>query len=112
MPQHAPVVIFERYDALPIFDAILDGLDPEAASRNAPWREVVKADPATLGLALESWLSGPLDEADLLIVDDLERILETPSQSDAPTGAWRTIARRCGGAFGFRTRAKRNRGCC
>ncbi len=33
--------------------------------------------------ALESWLEGPLDERSvLLIVDDLERILETPKPSD------------------------------
>ncbi len=88
MPQHAPVVIFERYDALAIFDALLAALDPKVqTAEKAAWREQVKADPAALGLALQSWLEGPLDERPvLLIVDDLERILETPEQSDAPTG--------------------------
>ena len=86
MQQHAPVVIFERYDALAIFDAILKKLDPGIRDdEERKWRERVKARTSALGLALEDWLSGPLDEQPvLLIVDDLERILETPKQSDAP----------------------------
>ncbi len=88
MPQHAPVVIFERYDALTIFDALLAALDPKVQTAEKPaWREQVKTDPAALGLTLQSWLEGPLDERPvLLIMDDLERILETPKQSDAATG--------------------------
>ena len=87
MPQHRPVVIFERYDALAIFDEVL-GAGPEypaarkgALARGREGRSVALAD------ALESWLADPLDTKPiLLIIDDLERILETPSQSDAPTG--------------------------
>ena len=88
MPQHRPVVIFERYDALAIFDEVLVALDPKLqAAEKAQWREAVKADPPQLAGALQSWLSDPFDAKPiLLIVDDLERILETPSQSDAPTG--------------------------
>ena len=88
MPQLRPVVIFERYDALAIFDAVISKVDRKfVKTKNAKWRERVRMRPAALGLALESWLAGPLDERPvLLIVDDLERILETPKQSDAPTG--------------------------
>ena len=79
------VVIFERYDALTVFDAVLDALDPRLRTeqRNL-WRELVKADPDRLAEALKSLLEGPLDAAPIvLIVDDLDRILETP----APGGA-------------------------
>ena len=88
MPRHHPAVIFERYDALAIFDQVLEALDPQIqAAEKTRWREQVRADPTGLGLALQSWLSGPLDERPvLLIIDDLERILETPSQSDLATG--------------------------
>jgi tetratricopeptide (TPR) repeat protein len=88
MPSHAPVVIFERYDTLAVFDSLLAALDPRLqTAEKAAWRDEVKADPAALGLALQSWLDGPLDlKPVLLILDDLERILETPKQSDAPTG--------------------------
>ena len=75
-----PVVVFERYDALAIFDKVLDALKPaERLSEEKTWREQVKSTPARLGEALESWLEGPLDTHPiLLIVDDLERILEMP----------------------------------
>jgi hypothetical protein len=88
VPQHRPVVTFERYDALAIFDEVLLGLDSEIRDvQEAQWRERVKARPTSLANALESWLASPLDATPiLLIIDDLERILEPPSQSDAPTG--------------------------
>jgi hypothetical protein len=88
MPQNAPVVIFERYDALSIFDALLSKLDPTIQPvERTTWREQVKTNPTALNLALQSWLPGPLyTRPVLLIVDDLERILETPKQSEAPTG--------------------------
>ncbi len=88
MPQHHPVVVFERYDALAIFDQVLEALDPKSRlDEKTRWRETVKADPPALAEALEAWLSDPLDTRPaLLIVDDLESILETPSQSDAATG--------------------------
>jgi hypothetical protein len=88
MPRHHPVVIFERYDGLTIFDEVLQALEPKIqAVEKGHWREIVKADPLQLAQALQSWLSDPLDTKPiLLIIDDLERILETPTQSDAPTG--------------------------
>ena len=82
------VVIFERYDALTVLDAVLEALDPlpRREQRNL-WREPVKADPGCLAEALESLLEGPLDQKPiLLIVDDLERILETPALGGALTG--------------------------
>jgi tetratricopeptide (TPR) repeat protein len=88
MPQHRPVVIFERYDALAIFDEVLEALAPDVRrAEKVRWREIVKGDASALADALESWLAGPLDAAPiLLIVDDLERLLEAPKRSDAPTG--------------------------
>ena len=88
MPHHHPVVIFERYDALTIFDQVLQALEFKTqAVEKAQWRDIVKADTTQLAQALQSWLSDPLDAKPiLLIIDDLERILETPTQSDAPTG--------------------------
>ena len=83
-----PVVIFERYDALSVLDAVLEALDPlpRREQRNL-WREPVKADPGCLAEALESLLEGPFDqEPILLIVDDLERILDTPAPGGALTG--------------------------
>ena len=82
--RHRPVLIFERYDALAIFDEVLGALAPaQRLTERSAWRETVKADPACLEEALESWLTGPLDASPiLLIVDDLERILETPTPTD------------------------------
>ena len=82
--RHRPVLIFERYDALAIFDEVLGALAPaQRLTERTAWRETVKADPACLEEALESWLTGPLDASPiLLIVDDLERILETPTPTD------------------------------
>jgi hypothetical protein len=81
-------VIFERYDALAIYDEVLAALDPKVqATEKAQWREAIHADASQLAGALQSWLSDSLDTKPiLLIVDDLERILETLSQTDAPTG--------------------------
>ena len=78
------MLIFERYDALAIFDEVLGALAPaQRLTERSAWRETVKADPACLEEALESWLTGPLDASPiLLIVDDLERILETPTPTD------------------------------
>jgi hypothetical protein len=79
-------------------------LDPtiQPAERTT-WREQVKTNPTALNLALQSWLSGPLyTRAVLLIVDDLERILETPKQSEAATGvaeSYRDVLRAVLSAF-------------
>jgi len=88
MPQHRPVVIFERYDALAIFDEVLAALDPKIqVAEKAQWREAVHADASQLAGALQSWLSDALDAKPiLLIIDDLERVLEPPTRSDAATG--------------------------
>lgn len=82
------VVIFERYDALAVFDAVLEAVPAVArkAARNS-WQPGIEADHALLADALEALLEGPLDaEPMLLIVDDLERILETPTPGETLTG--------------------------
>ena len=88
MARHVPVVIFERYDALAIFDAVLEALEPkDRLNEKASWREVVKANPTNLALALETWLKGPLNSRPmLLIIDDLEQILERPTPGDERIG--------------------------
>jgi len=87
MTGHTTVVVFGVYDALAIFDRIVDAVPAQQrAGIRATWRDAVIADAAVLGDALEELLEGPLDqEPVLLIIDDLERILEKPEQSDAPT---------------------------
>ena len=88
MARHVPVVIFERYDALAIFDAVLEALEPkDRLNEKATWREVVKADATNLALVLEAWLKGPLNSRPmLLIIDDLEQILERPTPGDERIG--------------------------
>ena len=87
MTGHRSVVLFRRYDALAVFDRMLEALPAqERSGARATWREAVQRDPATLSEGLESVLEGPLDtQPILLIVDDLERILETPGQSASHT---------------------------
>ena len=82
-----PCVIFEHYDALAICDAVIEVLPPtERREARAVWRAGVVADPENLADALEAWLEGPLDQAPiLLIIDDLEQILMTPSAGDVVT---------------------------
>ena len=90
-----PVVIFERYDGLAILDQALEALDAtDPGCREDQWRErsrpILRRSPFR-------WRAGfgPLDERPvLLIIDDLERILETPSQNDLPPGSCRPIGRR------------------
>ena len=85
-------VIFERYDALAIFDAVLEMLPAdERQAQRSLWRERVaqrdaEAAGTALAEALETWLEGTLgDTPMLLIVDDLERILEDPQPGEAKT---------------------------
>ncbi|HYI49182.1 MAG TPA: tetratricopeptide repeat protein [Allosphingosinicella sp.] len=80
-------VIFERYDGLAIFDALLEMLAPlDRSEQRATWRALVQNDESALAEALESWLTGPFDaEPILLIIDDLERILENPKPGDVLT---------------------------
>ncbi|WP_321533171.1 CHAT domain-containing protein [uncultured Desulfuromonas sp.] len=87
MSAHTTVVVFGVYDALTVFDRIVEALSPQQrAEIKATWRESIMADASTLSDALETLLDGPLDRHPiLLIIDDLERILETPKQSNTPT---------------------------
>ena len=87
MTGHTTVVVFGVYDALTVFDRIVEALPPQQrAEVRASWREAVLADATALSDALEALLEGPLDQQPaLLIIDDLERILKIPEQSDAPT---------------------------
>lgn len=82
-------VIFERYDALEILGEMIDLL-PTAAQRTAErsqWTDIVRTDPSALADILKDWLEGPLNaDPILLIIDDLERILETPQPGDVLTG--------------------------
>jgi len=87
---HKTVVVFRKYDALSVFDRLLDAVP--AAQRpqvREVWRDAVSAEPAglaALGEALEALLEGPLDaDPVLLVVDDLEAILERPQPSETAT---------------------------
>ncbi|MDZ7857275.1 CHAT domain-containing protein [Sphaerotilus sp.] len=89
--RHQTVVVFERYDALAVLDGLKDAV-PVARRQSFmdEWREAVRQDGGRLADALEALLdllgshhdgqqaAAPL----LLIIDDLERILETPKPGD------------------------------
>ncbi len=88
MGARKPVVVFNKYDELTVFDRLVEALPaPQRAAVRATWRDAVLTEPATLSEALETLLEGPLDvQPILLIVDDLEQILATPQpSSSAPT---------------------------
>ncbi len=87
LTRHEKVVVFGKYDALNVFDRVVAALPPQARKPAIDtWRNGVRDDATQLADALEALLEGPLDaQPILLVVDDLERILETPSQSDAIT---------------------------
>ena len=100
-PRHRTVVVYGRYDALAIFEQLLDALPPdERAGCERAWLDQIAHDGAMLGRALEELLEGAFhDRPILLIIDDLEQILAAPSPgqartpvSDAPgtIDAWRT----------------------
>ena len=80
LPNHRTAVVFERYDALAIFDRLLSLLPAgERREWEQSWREAIAKNNDLLADALEEMLNGPFDnEPILLIVDDLERILEEP----------------------------------
>jgi hypothetical protein len=85
MTGHKSVVVFGRYDALTVFDRVVDALPaPERAGVRSAWREAVAADVAVLAEALETLLEGPLDAQPMLLIDDLERILEHRSPAAPP----------------------------
>jgi hypothetical protein len=84
MPGHETVVIFECYDALAVFEAALGALPPRQQSDfDRVWRPQVTNDAAALRPALLDMLEGPFrTKPILLVVDDLERILETPQRDE------------------------------
>ena len=81
MQGYAPAVIEGRWNALTIFDALLDRLPPAAAATERDrWRN--RIDAVTLQLALREWLAGPLNEKPaLLVIDGLHDVLELPGVS-------------------------------
>jgi hypothetical protein len=94
MPRHDTVVIFGRYDALGVFEALRSALPPRLQSDfDQTWRRQVTNDPSALHNALLDMLEGPFRVADpetrakpiLLIVDDLEQIPETPKPGETAT---------------------------
>ena len=87
MPRHNTVVIYDRYDALAIYDRLLSALPGSKRGEwEKQWRMGIKENGATLGDALEEMLTGPFDEQPiLLIIDDLEQILESPSPGQHKT---------------------------
>lgn len=87
LTRHTKVVVFGKYDALSVLDCVIAALLPQERKPAIDvWRNAVLDDPTQLADALEALLEGPLDARPiLLVVDDLERILETPSQSDGVT---------------------------
>jgi tetratricopeptide (TPR) repeat protein len=82
LPSLATALVFGRYDALAVLEPVLHALAPsenEATAVDA--RAAVTASPRALGDVLERLLLGPLAERPiLLVIDDLERVLEEPSQ--------------------------------
>ena len=89
LPQLRCVVVFGRYDPLEVWDRLLvacpAGQRDEYQER---WRDRIEADRSgAFANALEDLLNGPLADAPvLLVIDDLERILETPqpNQTSVP----------------------------
>jgi hypothetical protein len=94
MQRHETVVLFERYDALAVFEALVRALPPLIAPEiDRTWRDAVMQDDGALKYALQDMLEGPFCRSDgkaktqpiLLIVDDLEQILEQPTPGEAAT---------------------------
>jgi tetratricopeptide (TPR) repeat protein len=94
MPGHDAVVIYGRYDALAVFEALRNALLPRLQDEfDQTWRQQVTNNAANLQNALLDMLEGPFRSVDpekrtkpvLLIIDDLEQILETPKPGEANT---------------------------
>ncbi|MFC1537451.1 CHAT domain-containing protein [Gemmatimonadota bacterium] len=87
MPRHSTAVIFERYDALAIFERLLAAIPGRERQKwENEWGEAIAAKGQSLGDALEEMLKGPFDENPiLLIIDDLEQVLETPMPDQIAT---------------------------
>ena len=108
MQGYAPAVIEGRWNALTIFDALLDRLPPAAAATERDrWRN--RIDAVTLQLALREWLAGPLNEKPaLLVIDGLHDVLEFACEYRLQSASEKRMApRACGGAQSFRRNAQR-----
>ncbi|MCG8549114.1 MAG: CHAT domain-containing protein, partial [Desulfobacterales bacterium] len=84
MPRLKPVVIYKDYDAQSIFERLVQAV-PAAERRSVrqDWKQTVDEDPASLLEALETLLSSVFQTAPIfLIIDDLEQILEEPTQGN------------------------------
>ena len=80
--QQRTVVVFEHYDALAIFDRLLAALPGEQRALWRDWRQRLAQPPQSapeFADALAALLAAPFAaQPILLVIDDLERILETP----------------------------------
>lgn len=87
LPRHRTVVVYERYDALAIFDQLLAALPAsQRVGCERMWLDQIANDGAALGRALEELLEGTFDDQPiLLVIDDLEQILETPKPGQVRT---------------------------
>lgn len=86
MTGHKTVVIFGAYDGLSVFDRLIHALPPkERKGIQDEWRNAILDDPSSLEEAIEALLADHFDQNPvLLIIDDLERILETPQKAHTP----------------------------
>lgn len=84
LPRLKPVVIYQDYDALSIFDRLMQAV--ASARRNDfrhIWRGCIGDRPASLQEAIEDLLDSVFSETPILmIIDDLEQILETPTRDN------------------------------
>jgi hypothetical protein len=87
LPRHDAVVLYERYHALAVFEALVRALPPRLKPEvERTWGEAVAHNDGALKDALQDLLEGPFrcEDAEirsrpiLLIIDDLEQILEAP----------------------------------
>ena len=87
MPRHRTVVVYGRYDGLALFEQLLSALPAgERAGIERTWREQIGKDGAMVGRALEEMLESTFDEQPiLLVIDDLEQILASPSPGQMRT---------------------------
>ena len=87
LPRLKTVVIYGRYDASAIFDAVTNALPPRTRRGiRDVWAQSIREDGRSLGDCLEELLGGPLNqEPILLIIDDLEQVLATPRPGQALT---------------------------
>ena len=94
LPHHQTVVVYKRYDALAVFETLLQALPATLkASVERDWRPQIERDAGALEDALRAMLEGPFSYENpetglrpiLLVVDDLERILEEPKPGQAVT---------------------------